>query len=58
MELFDAHCHLQDERLLPRIDDVIGQARAAGVKLACGTNNSGPKDLGRLEYCVSMIRQP
>ena len=35
----------------------IRKARAAGVKLACGTNNSGPKDLGRLEYCVSMIRQ-
>lgn len=35
----------------------IRKARAAGVKLACGTNNSGPHDLGRLEYCISMIRQ-
>jgi hypothetical protein len=33
----------------------IRQARAAGVKLACGTNNTGPKDLGRMEYCVRMI---
>lgn len=34
----------------------IRQARAAGVKLACGTNNTGPKDLGRMEYCVQTIR--
>lgn len=35
----------------------IRQARAAGVKLACGTNNSGAGDLGRMEYCVSTIRE-
>ncbi len=35
----------------------IRQARAAGVKLACGTNNTGPKDLGRMEYCVGIIRE-
>jgi hypothetical protein len=35
----------------------IRQARAAGVKLACGTNNSGAADLGHMEYCVAMIRQ-
>lgn len=35
----------------------IRQARAAGVKLACGTNNTGPTDLGRMEYCVRMIRE-
>lgn len=34
----------------------IRRARAAGVKLACGTNNTGPADLGRMEYCVRMIR--
>ena len=27
----------------------IRQARAAGVKLACGTNNTGPADLGRID---------
>lgn len=35
----------------------IRQARAAGVKLACGTNNSGAADLGHMEYCVDIIRQ-
>lgn len=34
----------------------IRQAKAAGVKLACGTNNSGAADLGHMEYCVQMIR--
>jgi hypothetical protein len=31
-------------------------AKQAGVKLACGTNNSGAADLGRNEYCAEMIR--
>jgi hypothetical protein len=34
----------------------IRRARAAGVKLACGTNNTGPADLGRMEYCLRIIR--
>lgn len=37
--------------------DFVRRARAAGVKLACGTNNTGPQDLGRMEYCVWMIRE-
>ena len=35
----------------------IRQARAAGAKLACGTNNASATDLGRMEYCVRMIRE-
>ena len=31
-------------------------AKSAGVKFTCGTNNTGPKDLGRIEYCIQMIR--
>lgn len=31
-------------------------ARSAGVKFACGTNNTGAADLGRNEYCAEMIR--
>jgi hypothetical protein len=31
-------------------------AKQAGVKLACGTNNSGTADLGRNEYCAQMIK--
>jgi len=32
-------------------------AKQAGVKFACGTNNTGAADLGRNEYCAEMIRQ-
>ncbi len=35
----------------------IRRAREAGVKFTCGTNNAGKEDLGRLEYCVQMIRE-
>ena len=34
----------------------IRRAKAAGVKLACGTNNASATDLGRMEYCVQTIR--
>ncbi len=38
-KLIDAHCHLQDERILPRLPDVIERAREAGVErmICCGT---------------------
>jgi len=32
-------------------------AKHAGVKFACGTNNTGAADLGRNEYCIEMIRE-
>ena len=32
-------------------------ARQAGVKFACGTNNSGAADLGRNEYCAEVVRE-
>jgi hypothetical protein len=31
-------------------------AKRAGVKVACGTNNTSAGDLGRNEYCAEMIR--
>ncbi|MHC4177114.1 MAG: family 16 glycoside hydrolase [Planctomycetota bacterium] len=34
----------------------IKRAKKAGVKFAFGTNNSG-RDLGRLEYCLDMIKE-
>lgn len=39
MSLFDAHCHLQDERLLPHLDEAMGRATAAGVSglMCCGS---------------------
>jgi hypothetical protein len=35
----------------------VRRAREAGVKFACGTNNAGAQDLGRMEYCMQMIRE-
>jgi len=35
--------------------DLIKRAKANGVKFTFGTNNSGPNDLGRLEYCIDMV---
>jgi len=32
-------------------------AKQAGVKFTFGTNNGGAADLGRLEYCLDMIRE-
>ena len=36
---------------------IITAAKNAGVKLTFGTNNAGPDDIGKLEYCVEMIEQ-
>jgi len=43
MRLFDAHCHLQDERLASTVDGVLARAAAAGVRAmsCCG---SAPAD--------------
>ena len=40
MRLFDTHCHLQDERLLPEVDAVVTRAATAGVRymLCCGSS--------------------
>jgi hypothetical protein len=32
-------------------------AKQAGIKFACGTNNTGAADLGRNEYCGQIIRE-
>lgn len=42
MQLFDAHCHLQDERLLPYIDAVMERAAKAGVTglMCCGSGEN------------------
>ncbi len=35
----------------------VKRAKAAGVKFTVGTNNAGANDLGRLEYCLDVIRE-
>ncbi|MEI6148116.1 MAG: TatD family hydrolase [bacterium] len=42
MLLFDAHCHLQDERLRPHLDGVMERAAQAGVAsmMCCGSAES------------------
>ena len=57
MQLFDTHCHLQDPRLLGRIEDVLRRAGEAGVggMLCCGAEESDwPQvlDLARRFPCV------
>jgi len=42
MNLCDSHCHLQDERLAPFLNDVMARARSSGVArfVCCGTSES------------------
>lgn len=35
----------------------IKRAKAGGVKFTFGTNNRGADDLGRLEYCIAMVKE-
>ncbi len=48
--LFDAHCHLQDERLTPGLDAFMERAAAAGVSgfLCCGSRESDWEDVQRI----------
>lgn len=48
--LFDAHCHLQDERLAPHLDAFMGRAAAAGIAgwHCCGTRESDWNAIRRL----------
>jgi TatD DNase family protein len=43
VRLFDAHCHLHDERLEPFLDEGLGAARAAGVSgfACCAAEEAG-----------------
>lgn len=47
MQLFDAHCHLQDVRLRPFLDDALARGRAAGVcgMMCCGTSEKDWDDV-------------
>lgn len=42
MKLFDCHCHLQDQRILPDIENIMERAGSAGIeKLSCcGTSEA------------------
>ena len=47
MGLFDVHAHLTHPRLFPRVDDVLEQARAAGVTTII-SNGLNPTDNERV----------
>ncbi len=54
MQLFDAHCHLQDEKLARDLAGVLARAAAAGVASAmcCGSSESDwPATLAVAEKC-------
>ncbi len=42
MQLFDAHCHLQDDRLFPHLDAAMERAQEAGVTglMCCGSGEA------------------
>jgi hypothetical protein len=47
---------INDRRKIPS-PAFIKRAKAGGVKFAFGTNNAGPQDLGKLAYCLAMVRE-
>lgn len=50
MILFDSHCHLQDERIFYKIDEIIERAILSGVKymLCCGSSEEDWERVGEL----------
>ncbi len=47
---------INDRRKIPS-PSFIKRAKAGGVKFTFGTNNAGPDDLGKLAYCIAMVRE-
>jgi TatD DNase family protein len=56
MELFDAHCHLQDQALFSNLEEKAERAAAAGVArmVCCGTNSG---DWNRVLQCPEKYPQ-
>jgi TatD DNase family protein len=50
MQLFDSHCHLQDERFRADFSGILARARQAGVAgwVCCGTEEADWADVARL----------
>lgn len=42
MQIFDAHCHLQDERIAGATDELLSRAHEAGIErlMCCGTSEA------------------
>lgn len=57
MRLYDSHCHLQDERLLPQAVAVLARARDAGVEglLCCGSAEEDWADVAALAHVDGRI---
>lgn len=52
MQLFDAHNHIQEERLFSRLNWVMDRARAAGI-CRMGVKGCSEADWGRVEHIVN-----
>jgi hypothetical protein len=46
-----------NDRLRIPSAEFIKRAKAAGVKFTFGSDNTGPRDLGRMDYCIAMISE-
>lgn len=53
---YDIALEINARYRIPGIE-FIRKAKDAGVKFTLGTNNAGEFDLGRLEYCIEVIRE-
>lgn len=51
MQIFDAHAHLQDEKLFSRLEDIVPAARLIGVEkiVCCGTSEADWDDVAKVK---------
>ena len=58
MQLFDAHCHLQDDRLLPHLDTVMERAATRGVAgmMCCGSSEADWPQVQALAQRFTAVR--
>ena len=56
MKLFDAHCHLQGDRILPDLENTVARAAGAGVeRMVCA--GTSPADWNRVAECARRYPQ-
>jgi len=52
MRIFDAHAHLQDDKLFSRLEDIVSAACAVGVEkiVCCGTSEADWDDVAKVKH--------